>query len=278
MATSESVFGAPPPVSLDITPTEDDVASFRHDGYLRVEQLTSPEEAVWLKEVVGEIMAAGKSYLFEPGAALDKKPPFRLTQALSPEVQYPELLDTTYVRNVRRFGAALLGVPVEALTAWGYALRMPPGGTEVGWHQDEAYWLPEVDYHAVTAWLPLTDPGPEPAIEYLPGSHRRGLVTHRHEGVVKSSLLRADDVVDDHAVAVDVPIGGAAFHDPRTLLRVRSRTGATPYDAYPVCVQGAPRRRRRRRRWPWVDELRAEAGPPPDPLTYVADGRIAVIG
>ena len=188
-------------------------------------------------------------------------------------MRFPEILNSSFLRNARRYAAALLEVEEERLTSWGHMIRKPPGGREVARHQDHAYWQPELDYHALGVWLPLHDVTVEMgAMQFLPGSHRRGLLRHRHLEDPIHNLLTADEAFDA-AQAVPCPLraGGATFHHAETLHYTAPNTTDRVRMAFPMEFQLAPVRRAVPAVMPWMDEHRARIGL--QPLGYVADGK-----
>jgi ectoine hydroxylase-related dioxygenase (phytanoyl-CoA dioxygenase family) len=274
-------FGPPPPSAFDRVPTADEIAFFAENGFLAVERLTTDEEIAWLRGVF--------EFIFDPanadrrGAPVDRSgahgagSPARLGQAFFPEMRFPAILQTTFHRNARRYAAALLGVDEGRLTCWGHMIEKPPGGRAVAWHQDHAYWQPELDYHALGVWLPLHDVSVEMgAMQFIPGSHRRGLVAHRHEEDPADNLLTVAEPIDAAAaVACPLQAGGATFHHSETLHHTAPNSSQRPRLAFPMEFQLQPVRRAVPAVMPWVDEHRAAAGT--QPLTYVADGTISLL-
>lgn len=272
-------FGPPPPALFEVAPTADEVAFFRENGFLAVERLTSDEEIAWLREIF--------EFIFDPanaearGAPVDRSgahgagPEGRLGQAFFPELRYPQILASSFNRNARRYAAALLGVDEGRLSCWGHMIRKPPGGRAVAWHQDHAYWQPELDYHALGVWLPLHDVNVAMgAMQFIPGSHRRGLLAHRQEEDPAQNLLTVADPVDaDAAVACPLKVGGATFHHFETLHYTAPNMSDRPRLAFPMEFQVTPVRRDVPLAMPWVDEHRAAVGTAP--LTLVADGNIS---
>ena len=121
----------------------------------------------------------------------------KLQQSFFPEMYFPAILQTTYVRNARKYAAALLQVDASRLSSWGHMIRKAPGGRAAAWHQDHAYWQPEFDYCALGVWLPMHDVTVEMgAMQFIPGSHKRGLLRHRHEDEPAQNVLCADIDVD----------------------------------------------------------------------------------
>jgi len=274
-------FGPPPPSTLELAPNPDEVAFFRENGFLAVERLTTDAEIAWLRAIFEHIFDAANAG--RRGAPLDRSGTpqaagaGRLGQAFFPEMQFPAILASTFHRNAKRYAAALLGEDEADLSCWGHMIRKPPGGRQVSWHQDHAYWQPELDYHALGVWLPLHDVTVEMgAMHFIPGSHRRGLVAHRHEDDPAHNLLAAAEPVDASA-AVPCPLkaGGATFHHAETLHYTPVNTTDRARMAFPMEFQVKPRRRATPEVMPWVDEHRAAAGT--QPLTWVADGKVSLL-
>lgn len=87
----------------------------------------------------------------------------------------------------------------------------------VSWHQDLRYWGLE-DVNAVaSAWLAL---GPvsraNGCMQFVPGSHRRGLAEHRDEYAAENLLSRGQvvqvDVAEDHVVHAELQAGQFSLH------------------------------------------------------------------
>jgi hypothetical protein len=273
------MFGPPPAVPFERTPRREEIEFFRENGFLRVERITSDEEIAWLRQIFEHLFSdehAGK-----PGAPLDRsgtpvegEPRARLAQAFFPEIHFPEILNTQFRRNAKRYAAALLDVPEAALSSWGHMIQKKPGGRAAAWHQDHAYWQPELDYCALGVWLPMHDVTIEMgAMQFIPGSHKRGLVPHRQEDDPIHNVLTARDPVDAaKAVACPLKMGGATFHHSETLHFTAPNTTEQVRMAFPMEFQLAPKRRAVPETMPWIDEHRAAVGNVP-PLLYVADGK-----
>ena len=201
-----------------------------------------------------------------------------------PEFAYPELLQSTFARNARRYAAALLGVDVTEISSWGHFLRKPVRNNRLApWHQDEAYWEPELAYHALGAWLPLHDVSVEMgAMQFIPGSHRLGVLPHHFHGDDPvDNLLQVDDVEEvdlSTAMPCPLPAGGATFHSCRTLHYTAPNTTDRTRMAFATEFQVAPVRRDVPAVRGWVDERRAVAGYEPMTDSYLADGKVLYVG
>lgn len=271
---SELRFGPPPTSTFNVIPTDEQVAFYRDNGYLVVERITTDAELEWLTKVF-EAIFDDPTATFNPGADPAHDGPSLLSQSMFPELRFPEVMQSTYHRNARRFASALMGLPADELTMWGHMIRKPPARSLAApWHQDEAYWEPELDYNAIGAWLPLHDVTVERGcMQFIPGSHKGDVLMHRHLGDPKGNLLLADGVDEAKAVACPLPAGGCTFHHPRTLHYTAPNTTDEPRLAYPIEFQVHPTRRTDPADRPWVYAFREAAGSG-SPSIYVADGKV----
>jgi hypothetical protein len=234
-----------------------EVERFREQGFLSVERITTDEEVAWLARVWDELFADRRSWfdLATPFGALDR---VRVGQMLLPEARAPALRETLYFRNARRIAARLLARDETSLEAWGHLVLKPAHeGLATPWHQDESYWEPAFDYHAVGAWLPLEDvDGENGCMCFVPGSHRADVLPHRNlDGDPRLHLLEVDVPVDTSgAVEVPLRVGGATFHHPRTLHATAPNSTPRPRRAVANEFQTPPARRAEPAARPWLDE------------------------
>jgi ectoine hydroxylase-related dioxygenase (phytanoyl-CoA dioxygenase family) len=274
---TEISFGPPPKSDFEVTPSREEVAFFRENGFLVVERITTDEEIAWMRRIFEHIFsperAGRRDAPVDRSGTRDPSEPSKLSQAFFPERRFPELLRTTHWRNAKRYASALLGIPESELTSWGHAIRKPPGGRPALWHQDHAYWDPEFDYQALGVWLPMHDVSVEMgAMQFIPGSHKRGLLPHRHADKPEANVLEVAEPIDESlAAACPLRLGGATFHHNETLHYTAPNTTDRPRLAYPMEFQTKPRWREVPSDMPWVLESRAVTGTPP--FTWVADGK-----
>ena len=275
-----SRFGSPPPSDLDVHPTKDDVDFFEENGFLVVPQITTQEELDWLLDVSLAVLDdnAGTG-VFEPGREKGQELPPQIQQSIGPEMRIPELLETTFRRNAMHFAAALLNEPEEKLTTWGHMLRKPAHSNRAApWHQDQAYWRPELDYHALGCWLPLHEVSVERGcMQFIPGSHKGPLRHHGFSGDPAGNLLIVDDVDAATAVPCPLPAGGATFHHHLTLHYTAPNTTDLDRIAAPMEFQVMPWRREEPVNWPWIETYREVIGGDLGPTAVLADGRFVPI-
>jgi hypothetical protein len=255
-------------VTFEVNPTDEEVAFFRENGFLVVDRITTDEEIDWLRPIFERAFDESNGKMAPQKAKAS-------VQSMFPELRYPELLSTTYLKNARTYARALLGV--EETTSWGHMIRKPVvGSRSAPWHQDEAYWEPELTYHALGSWLPLHDVSVEMgAMQFIPGSHKLGVLDHVFYGDTppEDNLLEVPGVDVSKAVACPLKKGGCTFHDKNTLHFTEPNTTDQPRYAYPIEHEVAPRFRTEPRSFKWVDEYRAATGRTAGPEGYLADGR-----
>lgn len=204
----------------DVAPDGEAIrTAVRRDGFATVEALTTAEEIAWLVEAYDR--------LFEPDSAVRAEDRFELAgeqdgagllpQVVNPERYLPELLDTIAHRQAFELARAVLGE--EARPAGMHAIRKPPrDGAETPWHQDEAYWDPRFEHDAISIWMPLqrVTVG-NGCMQFVPGSHRDGVLEHRLVSPTAHGLVLADLSVIRHIEACPLPAGGATVHTSTTV-------------------------------------------------------------
>lgn len=251
----------PPDFRLEIT--NDQVAFFRENGFLRIDRITTGEEVEWLRGVYdrlfGERVGEAQGEYFDLAGPRAHDGREVLPQILGPERKVPELRDTVYFRNARMAASRLLGVPEEQVTGGGHMILKPARyGRETPWHQDEAYWNPDVIPNSLSVWLPLDAATVESGcMQFVPGSHKARVRHHRHidDDPLVHGLV-TDEVDPSSAVACPIPAGGATFHHCRILHYAGPNTTDRPRRAYILVFGGPSRKAEAPQARPWQDEER----------------------
>jgi|SaaInl4_135m_RNA_FD_contig_51_1390331_length_3522_multi_4_in_0_out_0_2 hypothetical protein len=255
-----------PAVDFEVTLTDDQVAFYREQGYLSIDRITTDEEVEWLREVYDHLF--GNRIGEEDGAYFDLGGPRAhsgrevLPQVLGPERVFPELRDTAHFTNARRMSAQLLDLPLDEVNGGGHMILKPADyGSATPWHQDEAYWGPNVVHEGVSVWLPL-DPATVDSgcLQFIPESHvPEDVVEHRHINDDPTVHGLVTDHVDaSKAVTCPLDPGGATFHHCRTLHYADPNTTGRERRAYITVFNAPPRRRENPVSRPWI-EAEAEA-------------------
>lgn len=197
----------------------EDLAAYRRDGYLLVEDLIAPAEVAALRERLrdythGDRPRGDMAVQVEPRVTrgeVSVEHPGDGIRKIDGLVQHDDLYRAlaTHPRMVAVM-AAILGPDIR-LFRNSMMLKPPLVGSQKGWHQDSPYW-PIEPMDLCSCWLPLDDATLENGcMAVAPGDHLRGPLPHRH--------VTDDYVIEDGCVAADagltVPMragSGLFFH------------------------------------------------------------------
>lgn len=198
------------------------VTRFRQVGFVRLPTLSDAAELAWLTSVFERLVASrvgARSFRDLAAPASNDAAP-KLPQILKPEVDVPELLDTAAAAGARAWAATLLDTPVADLDYFGHIILKPAhDGVPTPWHQDEAYWDPRWQRRGVTIWMPLRDATLDNGcLQFVPGSHLRGVGPHRHIGGDDDvEGLEVVNVPTENIEPCPLPAGAVSAHHVRTL-------------------------------------------------------------
>ena len=240
-----------------LTPTQ--VADFHKHGFLAVDRLVAPAEVETMRGLYDELFAnkAGREVgdHFDLAGADEDDAPAVLQQILSPSRYAPAFGELACLQTALAMATQLLGEGTEA--QGNHAILKPAGmGAATPWHQDEAYWSPDLDYNALSVWIPLQDATLENGcMHFIPGSHRSDVLPHHpinHDPRVHG--LELDDPIDaTRAVACPLPAGGATFHLARTLHYAGENKTDQPRRVYIMMFGTPPKPAVATRTFPWLD-------------------------
>ena len=183
--------------------TDAQIDTFRRDGVVFPVRLYPQTEAAQFRSAL-EAIEASRAGRLPP--ALNAKPHL-LIPWLWDMVHNPCLLDAI---------EDLLG---PDLLCWGssFIIKESHSPRHVTWHQDQTHWGLNAP-RAVTAWLALSDSGPDNGgVQMIPGSHAQ-ILPHRDSGDRLNMLGRREEVIGgvDQRSAIDVRLrpGEMSLHDP----------------------------------------------------------------
>jgi 2-oxoglutarate-dependent dioxygenase len=202
-------------------PTEAQIESYRRDGFLIVDRFLD----LGTLDVTRDRFARVFAHEWETGLAPDEVnyvpgvTPDDVTRQLCNVWKADRVLaDVVLSRQVGEFAARLAGLPGVRL-AQDNAIWKPPSGKALLCHQDAAY-LDHLDPpNMTTCWMALDDTAADSGtIYYVRGSHlwpRAPLGGEFHAPDDWLAHVRASMPPDAQLdpVAIEVPAGGAAFHD-----------------------------------------------------------------
>ena len=200
--------------------TQDQIRHFEEEGFLRLEQITSDTDIAALRESYDRIFAerAGREdgFQFDLAGTDDDDAEASLPQILQPAKYAPEMNDSELLQNATEIARQLLGP--EATCSIAHAILKPPrDGAETPWHQDAAYWNPNVMARSISIWVPLQEATLENGcMQFVPGSHKLDVLPHQSIGgdprVHGLELLEESWRHVNDPVACPLPPGGCTIH------------------------------------------------------------------
>jgi ectoine hydroxylase-related dioxygenase (phytanoyl-CoA dioxygenase family) len=263
-----------------LTLSKKQIALFHQEGYLVVPVVITLEEVERLREIFNHLFASkagredGNQYDL---AGTDKDDQEAvLPQIVNPSKYAPELETADIRDNTYAIARQLLGP--EATSQSDHAIMKPPEvGAVTPWHQDEAYWAPDLEYNSISIWVPLQEVTLENGcMHFIPGSHKLEVAAHRPIGQdSRIHGLEAEHVDASQAVACPIAAGGATIHHCRTIHYAGPNHTNHPRLAYINVFATPPKQRVISRDFDWKDsrqtlrdERRRAAGTKP-----TSDGR-----
>jgi len=202
-------------------PTPEQVAAYRRDGFLVVERFLDDDELERLRER----FAACFRHEWETGLRPDEvnydpasTPPDLTRQLCNAWKSDRTVAATVLAERNAAFGAALAGLPGLRL-AQDNLIWKPPSGKALLCHQDAAY-LDHLDPpNMTTCWMALDDTRADTGtIFYVKGSNhwphaRLGGEFHAPGDWLAHARASMPEGAELELVPIEVPAGGAAFHD-----------------------------------------------------------------
>ena len=245
--------------AVELTPQQ--VESYKKNGYISVEALTTPEELEQIREIYERIFhdnpdVANRCDVWGVDVDGEERRTMNFTE---PSRFEPALLEMQFMRNAERIAKQILG-PEAKFSGDIMLYKQAKVGHSSPWHQDEAWCDPNFDYKFVGVWLTLDDTNVESGcMHYIPGSHKEGMQLHRRIHTHLSiNLMQIDDVDESRAVSVPLKAGGAAFHDGRTLHFGKANSSPNNRRAYVCRFWVEPVKRDTPQDFPWQRNVESD--------------------
>ncbi len=242
--------------------TDEQIMFFHREGYLSVPRVTTDADVTFLRRSYDRIFAgqAGRDVgdQFDLAGTDEEGRKASLPQILHPAKYAPEMNTSALLKNATIMARLLLGP--DAVCEIAHAINKPPdGGAETPWHQDAAYWDPELRYTAISIWVPLQEATVENGcMEFVPGSQTLDVLRHRSindDPRIHGLELHPDEMARTHqAVRCPLPAGGATFHGPYMLHHTGPNRSSGPRRALILNAGIPPVRRELPLRFAWMEE------------------------
>ena len=201
--------------------TDAQIATFRDDGFLIIEELIDPADAVRIAARF-ERLFRGE---FETGLFPDEwnwresRDPADVTRQICNGWKSDYTIASAVLRaDIGRACARLMAWPGARLNQ-DNVLWKPPAAKPLGFHQDTSYQQWIIPPEMATCWISLDDTNAQGGtVEYVRGSHKWGLSPmigqfHAPEDHTKEMrAAAAQRGLEPEIVPVVVPAGGGAFH------------------------------------------------------------------
>ena len=186
--------------------TEAQIDSFNENGFLFPLRAFSTEEARDLRSRLESAEAAA-----EPGAEPSARQGLPITHAWAWDLVH----DPRIVEPI----SAVLG-PDVLLWSMDWFIKEPGPGF-VSYHQDATYWGLE-PHHVATAWIALSDAGPETGpMRFVPGSHTGPLFeqddTYGDHNLLSRGQVVKTDVDESKTVLAPLAPGEMSLHHVRVI-------------------------------------------------------------
>jgi len=255
MAVAEETYNVSPPIRVPelvshpipvaagtrsgIRVTEAQQAAFRRDGFLVIENLTTPDEIASLCVAYDRLFSERRGWengdLFDMVGRDSADKALSLPQLLWPSRYEPYLRQTQLFASANAIAEQLLGTNSENTLE--HAIMKPAlVGSATPWHQDDAFSRRGSGFvEAISIWMPLQDVSPgSGCMRYIQGSNLGPLYPHQSPG--NDPRIHGLEVVTPpeltHCVEVPLPAGAAVIHHSRTLHSAGINTSAAPRRAY----------------------------------------------
>ena len=246
--------------------TEEQINFFWRNGFLAVDQISSLEEI--------EVMRVAYDRIFEQRAGRDEGNQFDLAgtddegkqealpQILNPGKYATELNNTLAEANALAISKQLFARVGDAQQVMGgvaHAIFKPArSDATTPWHQDEAYWNPEMEYCSLSVWIPLQPATLENGcMQFIPTTHEWQVKPHHsinHDPRIHGLEIDEDVPVDySQAVASPLPAGGCTLHLSRTMHYTGPNQSDVPRRALIMGFQLPAKHSIIKRRFEWME-------------------------
>jgi ectoine hydroxylase-related dioxygenase (phytanoyl-CoA dioxygenase family) len=217
---------ATPDIDTPYELTDQQIARFRQDGFIKLKNVLSPEALAYF----GEEITAKVRDLNREETPLEERGTYGKAFLQVMNIWRHSVVVEAFVRSRRlaRIATELLGTKGVRMYH-DQALYKEAGGGYTPWHVDQYYW-PLSNQNTVTAWIPLDAvPRENGPLEFSKGSQkilfgREFAISDESEAEIEKNLRRSNLPV----ISEPFGLGEVSFHYGYTFHRAGPNTSAQP--------------------------------------------------
>ncbi len=153
--------------------TEQQVAFFRENGFVQIDNVLSPEELEALRRAADEVLAQRYDPRIETSA---ENPEYEkvFVQKVNLWRVHEGIRQYTFHPRIAEIARRLIGARRVRLWHDQLLTKMPGDSKPSPWHQDRPYW-PMIGYDQLSCWMALDDVDEHNGcMQFIPGSHLWG--------------------------------------------------------------------------------------------------------
>ena len=211
--------------------TDDHVAFFRENGYVRCDDVLTAEELEIVRRGVDRGRAERKGIARDLAGDGEKDGHDRILQMLNLWELYPEIKAYVFGGRLARMAQHLAGSPTLHLYHDQALIKEPGPSAPAPWHQDQPYW-PSKEPGMFSCWMALDDVTVERGcMQFIPGSHRWGEfppISFKGDGPALRDYLSDELRARWMPTPVELKAGSCTFHHGLTFHYTHANT--TPHD------------------------------------------------
>ncbi len=197
-----------PQASITDCVSEADIQQYRENGFVKIPNIISKEEAAFYREeVMNCINERNKSRGDDQGIIID--------QYVNIWRDNEVLKNLTLHPNVAAAAKKLAG---KALRLWHDHIisKLPHNGRKTEFHQDQPYWPHANSTQPISCWIALCDvPQKKGCMSFIPKSHRITDIESHYLGDDNSLYRLAPELEYEPKITLPLKAGDCTFHHGR---------------------------------------------------------------
>jgi phytanoyl-CoA hydroxylase len=216
---SDQLFNSEYPVS------DEQIAFFRENGYVRFDNVLSDEEIEIVREGMRKALEEKKG--FHRDLAGNQGDKALILQMLNLWENHPEIREYVFGQRIAKIASQLTGSDELHLYHDQALVKEPGPSAPSPWHQDQPYW-PSKEPGMISCWMALDDVTIDRGcMQFIPGSHHWGEfppMSFAGDGPKIDELLSERQKAAWKPVPVELKAGSCTFHHGLTFHYTNANT------------------------------------------------------